>query len=137
MYLVSPDFNWGKSIVIFTLPKPQRGPLSRDDSRLAPCHCATMQLGCNNGSFALPPKREFHEVKTVEAAAAPNPSRFTDGIVVTKAQDRLLELIEREQLPGDVCTRWPGRFPATFGASSCFFRPWLTPGCGSRRRWPK
>jgi len=61
-----------------------------------------MQLGCNNGSFALPPKRESHEVKTVEAAAAPNPSRLTDGIVVTKAQDRLLELIEREQLPGDV-----------------------------------
>lgn len=61
-----------------------------------------MQLGCNNGSFALPPKREGCGVQVVEASAAPAPTHHTDGIVITKAQDRFLELIEREQLPADV-----------------------------------
>jgi len=61
-----------------------------------------MQLGCNNGSFALPPKRESHAVTVIEAADASPSPRYTDAIVSTKAQDRLLELIEREQLPSDV-----------------------------------
>ena len=47
---------------------------------------------------ALPPRRESF---VIEATEAPSLS-LTESIIVPKAQDRLLETIEREQLPADV-----------------------------------
>jgi len=47
---------------------------------------------------ALPPRRGS---ALIEASETPSLS-LTESIIVPKAQDRLLELIEREQLPGDV-----------------------------------
>lgn len=46
----------------------------------------------------LPPRRDAVEASDVTPARSFNP----DVIVAPKARDRLLELIEREQLPGDV-----------------------------------
>jgi len=47
---------------------------------------------------ALPPRRDV----LIEAAAASPSLSLTESIIVPKAQERLLELFEREQLPGDV-----------------------------------
>lgn len=51
---------------------------------------------------ALPPRRDSMLIEARDAGPALRLEGGADTIVVSKAQDRMLELIEREQLPGDV-----------------------------------
>lgn len=80
-----------------------------------------MELGCNNGAFALPPKREA--VTRLEASSAvAAPSVMTESIVITQAQDRLMELIEREQLPDDVRNTLAGALTGNLRAQQLLFQ---------------
>ena len=70
----------------------------------------------------LPPRRD--EV-IVEAAAAEPVARLSgggDSIIVEKAQDRLLELFEREQLPGDVRQSLAGALTGDLRAQQLLFQ---------------
>jgi len=51
---------------------------------------------------ALPPRRDSTLIEARDAGPVLRLEGGADTIVVSKAQDRMLELIEREQLPGDV-----------------------------------
>ena len=60
-----------------------------------------MGTECRPVGAALPPRRDAARVEAADAA----PTRLdggADSIIVPAARDRMLELIEREQLPGDV-----------------------------------
>ncbi len=50
----------------------------------------------------LPARRDALRIEAADAGSFEGLSGGADSIIVPKAQDRLLELIEREQLPGDV-----------------------------------
>ncbi|MCF7673749.1 MAG: hypothetical protein K9N23_01575 [Akkermansiaceae bacterium] len=65
-----------------------------------------MQI-CGRGP---PPRRDSAAPARVEAAAAavPHLDGGGDSIIVPEARDRMLELIEREQLPNDVRTTLAG-----------------------------
>lgn len=75
-----------------------------------------MKPGIPIGS-ALPPRRD----SLVEAAATPL-SNSLDAIVAPKARDRLLELIEREQLPSDVRTTLNGALSGDLRAQQLLFQ---------------
>ncbi|RYD69696.1 MAG: hypothetical protein EOP84_27975, partial [Verrucomicrobiaceae bacterium] len=51
---------------------------------------------------ALPERRDSLGIEAGDAGSVTRFDGGADSIIVPKAQDRLLELIEREQLPGDV-----------------------------------
>jgi len=61
-----------------------------------------MTTGCRPVGPALPPRRDVVTVVAADSGDHPAFSGGDDVIVVQKAQDRLYELIEREQLPNDV-----------------------------------
>lgn len=50
----------------------------------------------------LPPRRDAHVEASRKVAGVPGPAGGADSIIVPAARDRMLELIEREQLPIDV-----------------------------------